>query len=610
MFPLRSPNQEAGVMHQLPTSRSANRRAKTQRFVAGVHGEPGVSAASTPVPTSRTGLRGLKAAGRLRTRRNRTIRRDCARDLQLILDEVVSEDEMLLTRRKRRKVEVEGMSQDALLVNQLEDEEVFEELADLFEEPVLFPLSPLSQPGTHEDEMYSHEFVSTLIDFAVDDFTDDSRHEIISVNNDDSDDAGADVHFLDATVSEFAQKSLEAALIVDIEDSKVNSDEDDWCEHDSVSVKSFCDSEAQDVTTIKPWDISVSTQYVDEDDEEEVWDDEDSSSSVVMFRNEYDFFRNDCDFESENNVAELMACDLLKGPAALPEVSVNNVAELIAGDLLKGPSALPEMSVNMVEFLEIVSALPVASTLGPCIRRRFPRRLRPSEMGPIALQEVLPIECLPVSQPIVMSRPPCKEIQSFRCSLKTREPHFALSVDPAEILFELAKRSYASLLQVATTEACHEIQKHWRHHQQQKVVKDPKDGCSTKSTPTHTVFLALEDDERPSYDEPAADGSAPCPFPPAVESLPPVELECEERSVRATVNNYRKHICKSVTDTVQKVSVAVAKKSSQFDVKNGPSCKFGDKRGESNFGVVFKKARSKVAGSKVILSINALLKQI
>lgn len=575
------------MMHQPPTSRSTHRRFKTQGCVAGVHGEPGVSSASTLVPTSLAGLRGLKAAGRLRTRRNRASRRDCARDLQLILDEVVSEDELLLTRRKRRKVEVEGMSQDALLVTQLEDEEVFEELAGLFEEPVLFPLSPLSQPCTHEDEIYSHEFVSTLIDFAVDDFTDDFRHEITSVNNDDSDDAGADVHFLDATVSEFARQTLEAALIVDIEDSKLNSDVDDWCEHDSVSVKSFCDSEAQDVTTIKPWDISVSTQYVDEDDEEEVWDDDDSSLSVVMFRNEFDLFRSKCDFESENNVVELMA-----------------------GDLLKAPSALPEMSVRTAEFLEIVPALPLASTLGPCIRRRFPRRLRPSEMGPIALQEVLPIDCLPVSQPVAMSRPPCKEIQSFRCSLKTREPHFALSVDPAEILFELAKRSYASLLQKATTEVCHEIQKHWRHHQQQKVLKDLKDGHSTKSTPTKTVFLALEDDEHPCYDEPAADGSVPCPFPPAVESLPFLELECEERSVRVTVNNYRKHVCKSMTDTVQKVSVAVARKSPQFDIKNSPSCKFGDKRGESKLGVVFKKARSKVAGSKVMLSINSLLKQI
>lgn len=206
-----------------------------------------------------------------------------------------------------------------------------------------------------------------------------------------------------------------------------------------------------------------------------------------------------------------------------------------------------------------------------------------------------------------MSRPPCKEIQSFRCFVKPREPHFTLSVDLAEILFELAKRSYASLLQVATTEACHDIQKHWRHHQQQKVLKDLKDGQSTKSTP---MFLALEDDEHACYADAAADGSAPCPFPFAVESLPPLEVEREEKSVRATVNNYRKHFCKSMTDALQKVNVAVARKSSQFDVKNSPSCKLGDKRGESNFGVVFKKARSKVAGSKVMLSINCLLKQI
>jgi len=109
------------------------------------------------------------------------------------------------------------------------------------------------------------------------------------------------------------------------------------------------------------------------------------------------------------------------------------------------------------------------------MRRRFPQRLKPSEIGPMFHEECFPTDCLPPSQPVVCAMPPCTEIeQYFRGHSTQSGVQCQLSAEAVRVLVGSANMSYASLFQAAASEACVTIQQHWRLHQEREVLKKMK----------------------------------------------------------------------------------------------------------------------------------------
>jgi len=247
-------------------------------------------------------------------------------------------------------------------------------------------------------------------------------------------------------------------VVAEEDDYEVNVLDDDdsvsmesfYEEHNSQMVAENFDAGESSACLRDYFDDVESENGADEDgDAHESWDDEDCGLSVVMFGSE-------CEFEVNHKVAESMAGDLVSGPSGLLESSVRMV-ELFDSNL--GPSC----------------ELPEASSAGPCMRRRFSQRLRPSEIGPIIHEECLPTDCLPLSQPVAGAMPPCTEIERYFRGYSTQSGvRCQLSAEAVSVLFGSANMSYASLFQAAATEACLTIQKHWRLHQEREVLKKLK----------------------------------------------------------------------------------------------------------------------------------------
>lgn len=142
-------------------------------------------------------------------------------------------------------------------------------------------------------------------------------------------------------------------------------------------------------------------------------------------------FQNDCESDAEDYVAGWMAAELVKRPFGFGESCVYM------------SSMLPVHSQKSKK--ECFSAVTVPRTyeMEPCLRRRFPRCLKPP--GRKLIEDVYPMDCFPPSQAVAAGTAPCKE------SLFVSQPHIPQTV--------------------ISTQAAERIQKHWSFYLQLKQNK-------------------------------------------------------------------------------------------------------------------------------------------
>lgn len=258
--------------------------------------------------------------------------------------------------------------------------------------------------------MCASEFVTGLLDFAIDDYSDEVVRKTLNVT----------------VLPETESATREAAkeLMSSVQDE-----------------------------SLVTFDMFLPTKSVESDA------DLDEAVSVVS-----------CDSQAPNEnhaMAERMASEIVENSnASLARRSMPSVdTEFAAIELTEKTQEDPQLAAQPLE-------LPCAAQLAPCTRPTFRRRLAPQPPSPG--DEPFPMDCLPCSAPVARELPPSAEVAGLRMAKSQAPrftmgpPIMPASISPrlsseAEgLLLTSAAEGLDGLYALALEEAAGIIQRHWR----------------------------------------------------------------------------------------------------------------------------------------------------
>merc|ERR1719282_332542 len=90
----------------------------------------------------------------------------------------------------------------------------------------------------------------------------------------------------------------------------------------------------------------------------------------------------------------------------------------MTNDMMWGSSPFGMSELGSDTITSDLVRLPCVHKLSPCVHRPFKRRLCPRQLGTPVPEEPFPLDCLPLSEPVVSAMPPAGEISALFCGMK------------------------------------------------------------------------------------------------------------------------------------------------------------------------------------------------
>lgn len=282
-----------------------------------------------------------------------------------------------------------------------------------------------------------------------------------------------------------------------------------------LAVEDYSNDVAQEVSTVL-WDPEPPVFEVDE---ELLLEDEDSLEADMVWSASY--------VDDEAEMVLDASCgdddeDVVRVVSAADQLCADDVQHGFANE--KALSLIGEMVCNIVSTSQAaveadLITLPLASSLSPCSRPSFKRRLPPRQLPP--MEEPFPIDCLPSSAPIALSVPPSAELAALRAAppgktyaeAPTSMPLMStmpapmprpLSSEAEERLLRSAAAGLEGLLAAARLEAAGTIQRRWRQMQASRVLTKAKAALKEVAQVKEPVATFHLD----AHDEPEARGTS------------------------------------------------------------------------------------------------------
>jgi len=320
---------------------------------------------------------------------------------------------------------------------------------------------------TDDQDECAEDFVSSLLDFVIDDVSDEAAREVQY-----ADEAPEVIAEAEPPIDEETQEP-------EVEEQHKNLDQ----------LRCLEEAEEAEEVEYETDEEDQEEEEVDEEDEQElshqriesaVMDEAALELTVSCLMNATKSYAmssvalggmSDSDHEDEESIVSI-ACDE-------PMMSDDEEADAVS----VVSTACTEQAKEASSELELVGTappeeplLPLLSSLTPCVRRSFRRRLKPRELAP-PIDEPFPVDCLPMSAPVARMEPPSAELAmlnapvvSAPCARSWGSPFDqqpadrGLSSEAQEKMKAAAMNAYMALAAAAHEEACALIQKRWRLH--------------------------------------------------------------------------------------------------------------------------------------------------